>query len=205
MTDEASVPEVPISEGAGGNEGTGVGFVVFEVGKEVERFFDDSSLSTDAQPHAVILMGGPGSGKTFVRKRQYSKGYVLIDAPEIFLSLSRGKFLPFPGTLEEPMNWVGQMVVGRAIEERRNIVTEVIGGDKEVLDTMLHALADRGYKVQVVFIECSLETALERNTNRGKNNISAHYAEWFHFAWILEECTERLKRDRPMRAGEGSA
>ena len=78
-------------------------------------------------------MGGVATGKTTLRKQQYSSGYVLIDAGEIFLSLSRGEFLPFPGPLELAMEAVGRGVTVRALSERHNIVTEIIGGNQQRL------------------------------------------------------------------------
>lgn len=46
-------------------------------------------------------MGGVAAGKTTFRKHRFSTGYVLVDAAEIFLNLSRGEYFPFPGHLEQ--------------------------------------------------------------------------------------------------------
>ena len=35
-----------------------------DIESEVDRHFDDSSLSSGASPHIVILLGGVGVGKT---------------------------------------------------------------------------------------------------------------------------------------------
>ena len=164
----------------------------FNFNEEVDRFFDDRSLTNGAVPDAVILMGGVAAGKTSIRRQNYSHGYVLIDAAEIFISLSQGEYLPFPGPIEEPLNLVGHFVVKRAFEERRNIVTEVIGGVLEKLEELVTALNGAGYKVHVAMVNCSMDAAMERNANRSKDNISAYYAESFHHAWILEACKNSL-------------
>ena len=92
--------------------------------------FDDSSIPKDGQPpSAIIFTGGPGAGKTTIRKQKYSSGYVLIDAADIFISLSKGEFYPFPEAFEEPLNFIGHLVAYRAPSERRNIVIELIGAD----------------------------------------------------------------------------
>jgi Zeta toxin len=82
----------------------------FNINAEVDRLFDGSSLPKDGQPVAVILAGGPAAGKTTLRKGKYSSGYVLIDAADIFLSLSRGEFFPFPEGFEEPIPPLGTIV-----------------------------------------------------------------------------------------------
>ena len=62
----------------------------------VDRLVDDSSFPADGQPFAVIISGDVAAGKTTVRRQEYSSGYLLIDAAEIFLSLSRGEYLDSP-------------------------------------------------------------------------------------------------------------
>jgi hypothetical protein len=62
----------------------------FDVTAECDRYFEDTSVPSTGDPVAVIFMGGVGAGKTTLRKQQYSKGYVLIDAADIFITLSRG-------------------------------------------------------------------------------------------------------------------
>ena len=83
----------------------------FDIGAEVECYFDDSSVPRDEEPRVVILMGGTGSGKTEIRKQQFSRGSVLVDAAEVFLNLSRGEFFPFPDGLEQPSSWQRQHFV----------------------------------------------------------------------------------------------
>lgn len=51
-----------------------------DIGNEVGRLFDDSSLSNGVKPRAIILMGGVAAGKTTLRQSKYSHGFVLIDA-----------------------------------------------------------------------------------------------------------------------------
>ena len=44
----------------------------FNINAEVDRLFDDSSLSKDGQPLAVLIGGGVAAGKTTIRKQKYS-------------------------------------------------------------------------------------------------------------------------------------
>lgn len=98
-----------------------------DVPAEVDRHFDDSSRSNDDEPIAVVISGGIAAGKTTLRKQKYATGYVLVDAVDIFLSLSRGECFDFPEAFQQPMDLIGRLVAQRAVAERRNIVTEIVG------------------------------------------------------------------------------
>jgi chloramphenicol 3-O-phosphotransferase len=167
----------------------------FDVAAEIDRLFDDSSIPADGQPTAVILMGGPGAGKTTIRKQKYSSGYVIIDAADIFLSLSCGELFPFPEALQEPMELVGRLVTHRALSERRNIVTEIIGAEVEQTHQLVDALKSIDYQVQLAAITCDIQEGMRRNMSRGDDNISAYCAEPFQRAWIIDTCNE-LANDR---------
>jgi predicted ATPase len=157
----------------------------FDVGAEVGRYFDDSSLSDGAGPRVVILMGGPAAGKTTVRKQRYSTGYVLVDAAEIFLSLSRGEYIDFPGPFDRMLELIGRPVARRAVSERRHIVTELIGADREPTEQLIEAMRAVGYLVSVQGITCDIEEARHRNLARG-GDISCYYAEPYQRRWLLE-------------------
>lgn len=160
----------------------------YNLGSEVDRLFDDSSLVATERPKAVILMGGVASGKTTIRRQRFSKGFVLIDAAEIFHHLTpAGQSLDFPQALQEPLEIIGSMVARKAIKERRNIVTEIIGDEVDPTMELLSALKDSGYDIEPVGVTCSVEQALERNANRG-DNISAYYAGPFQQRWIVQAC-----------------
>ena len=172
----------------------------FNLSGEVGRYFDDSSLSNGEQPKIVILTGGPGAGKTTVRKQSLSQGYVLVDAAEIFVRLSRGECFPFPGPLEEPMNIVGNLVAQRAISERRHIVTELIGADHRTLMELIQTMTTAGYKIEVRYIHCGIEAAVSRNLSRGDDNISSYYAEPYQRRWLIEAAQSALNSQPPRDA-----
>jgi hypothetical protein len=121
-----------------------------------------------------------------IRRQKYSKGYVLIDAAEIFLSLSNGEYFEFGEAFEEPLEIIGSLITRRAIKEKRNVVTEIIGASSEDNRALIEAITAVGYKGEFVFIYCELEDAIKRNLNRGEDNISAHYTEPYHLRWILQ-------------------
>ena len=143
-------------------------------------------MSRGEEPRIVILMGGSAAGKTTLRKRRFATGYVLVDAAEIFLSLSRGEFFPFPDAFDEPMNIIGGLVACRATSERRHIVTELIGADYEPTKALVGAMRAIGYIVSAETVTCDLEEARRRNLARGDDSISCYYAEPYQRRWLIE-------------------
>lgn len=157
-----------------------------DLNAEIDRYFTPDSVSVDGQPSLVLVMGGPASGKTTLRRQQYASGYVLVDAAEIFISLSRGGYYDFPDAFLEPMDLIGRLVASRAISERRNIVTEIIGSDFDETTELIEAMRSVGYKIEAVGVTCEVEEAMRRNLSRGEDNISSYYAEPFQRQWLID-------------------
>lgn len=153
---------------------------------EIDRYFTPDSVPVDGQPSLVLIMGGPAAVKTTLRRQQYASGYVLVDAAEIFISLSRGGYYDFPDAFLEPMDLIGRLVANRAISERRNIVTEIIGSDFDETTELIEALRSVGYKIEAVGVTCDVEEAMRRNLSRGEDNISSYYAEPFQRKWLID-------------------
>ena len=160
--------------------------IYFDINEEVEKYFDDSSIPGSSPPEFVLLCGGVCSGKTTIRKQKYSHGYVLIDAAEIFLSLSRGEYYDFGAAFKEPLEMIGSYVAWKAVSERRNIVTEMICASQENMKALIEAVKSVGYKIEIVYVQCEMEVAWKRNLERGDDNISAIYTEPYHQRWILK-------------------
>jgi hypothetical protein len=160
-----------------------------DIGSEVDRLFDDSSLAHDGKPRAVILMGGVAAGKTTLRLRNYSQGFVLIDAAEMFHHLSDDPLLDFPNALLGQLELIGPLATQRAVSEKRNIVTEIVGAESEPTEELISALRAAGYYVEVVAVTCDLDESIRRSENRG-NNISAYYAEPFQRRWLADACRQ---------------
>lgn len=159
--------------------------VQFDINDEINRYFDDSSIVSAGQPEIVIVMGGVAVGKTTIRKQHFATGYVVVDSVEIFLSLCRGEHFDFPGPIEELMEIVGGLVAKRAITERRNIVTEIVGSDYESTKELIDAMNLAGYLVNGQMVECDPEAAMKRNLNRGDDCVSAYYAEKYQHKWLV--------------------
>lgn len=160
--------------------------IKIDIEAEVESYFDASSESHGRTPEFAIVMGGPAVGKTTLRKQKFAKGYVLVDAADIFIRLSEGQSLDFPDDLEQPMEVVGTLIASRAVAERRCIVTELIGADYEATVELIEAMRSIGYEISVTGVNCDVEEAQRRNLARGDDNISCYFAEEFQRKWLIQ-------------------
>jgi hypothetical protein len=160
-------------------------FFQVDLAAEVERFFDDSSLPGSEPPRFVLLLGGVSSGKTWTRRRRYQRGFVIVDAAEIFISLSRGGYYDFPDGLAEPLEAIGALVAQRATSERRSIVTEMLATERERFESVFRAMVAAGYQAEVVWIDCDPMEGARRNASRGDLDISSAFCQDFHRRWLL--------------------
>lgn len=159
--------------------------MTFNVAQEVERFFDDSSLADGTMPVFKVFMGAGATGKTTLRRTQCPAGYVVVDAAEVFLNLSRGGVYDFPSFLAEPMNVVGSIVARYALIERRHIATEFLTGSEDAVKGLFDAVTSLGYRIDVQMLTCDPEEAERRNQARGVDCISAYFAQEHHWAWLV--------------------
>ncbi len=167
----------------------------FNVDDEVNRYIDELSIPKKMPPVAVVIMGGLAAGKTTLRKHEFAKGYVLVDAADIFVNLCNDEILPFPGDLQQSMNLVGLSLAKRVVCERRNLVTEILGTEYESTKQLITALKRAGYCVNAAHVKCDIEEAVRRNADRSRGEISSVYSESFNRSWLIEACNEFAESD----------
>ena len=143
-----------------------------------------SSARPTSEPTFIIILGPVCSGKTTLRRQKYDHGSVLVDAAQLFIDLG-GIDLDFPSSLEEPMEIIGAMVARIAVSEHMNIVTEVLGAKFEPVQELINAMRAAGYLIEIEGLEADLDTCLEREEGRTKDNISSYYAEQYQIRWLL--------------------
>lgn len=156
-----------------------------DVTAEVDRWFDDDSRSGKAGPELALVTGGVAVGKSRMRRERFAHGFVTLDAGEIFIHLSRGRYIAFPDFLEEPMDMIGGLIAAQAVRERRNIVCELIGAEADPLEKLIHTYRALGYYISMAGMTVDLEQSLHWNEARSDDNISAYYTEPFHHRWLL--------------------
>ncbi|HPQ82049.1 MAG TPA: zeta toxin family protein, partial [bacterium] len=115
------------------------------------EFFDDSSFPGPAAPKLVIYMGGVAAGKTTARRLHHAKGYVAVEASDIYAKILAKERVPYPDA-ENTVETIGRLVAFKAVNERRNIVTELCAGQTEELKRLIDKMVSIGYEVDIRYM-----------------------------------------------------
>jgi len=128
---------------------------------------------------AFFLAGGPGSGKSFVSKSALGgMGLKVIDSDNAFVSkLKKEKMsLNFAAYNEKEIikrdkirskaKTISGMQLGMALEGRLGIIIDSTARDAEKIEQQAQNLRAIGYDIHMVFVNTTLEVALERNRSR---------------------------------------
>jgi len=128
---------------------------------------------------AFFLAGGPGSGKSFVSKSALSgMGLKVIDSDAAFVSkLKKEKMTLDFATHDEKQiikrdnirsksKQIAGMQLGLALEGRLGIIIDSTARDVEKIQQEAQNLRAIGYDIHMVFVNTTLEVALERNRSR---------------------------------------
>jgi len=128
---------------------------------------------------AFFLAGGPGSGKSYVvRKTTGGTGLQVVnsdDAFERYLEMA-GLSKKMPSSEEEPRDVerarakkVTKARQGGYIEGRLGLIIDGTGKDYDKIAAQSIKLKQLGYDTHMVFVNTSLDTALERNAKRARS------------------------------------
>lgn len=173
---------------------------MLSVEEQVGHAFLNLPDSAESPPTWVLIAGGVAAGKTSVRRDRYSRGFVALDAAEIFLRLCKGRYVDFPppvseSELADALEAIGSAIARRAVRERRNIVTEIIGADLGPAQALIEAIRAADYRCELIAVTCDLGESMRRNIARSESNISAYYTEPYHLRWIHEAVASYSKPD----------
>ena len=128
---------------------------------------------------AIILAGGPGSGKTGIAKALGlgSMGLKVVNSDVWFMHLMKrkGLSLKMPATefeAREAARYAAKAVTDRRLESlinaRLGVIVDSTSGDQKKTTRIINMLKKSGYDVKVVFIETTLEVAKARNAKRAR-------------------------------------
>jgi len=132
---------------------------------------------SEEQPQFVILMGGVGSGKTTVRRQRYNTDYVNFDFGEIFNILKK-EFGTDNSKLTGYTSMASDLILQESLKSKKNIVVEIIGDRKDVIDPVINGMTILGYKASVQFVSCDPAEAYNRHLKAVKEDNS--YFSAFH-------------------------
>ena len=128
---------------------------------------------------AFFLAGGPGSGKTFVTRAAFAgTGLKIVNSDTIFERGLKKANLSFkmPDSEEYFRNIIRQRAkttsgsqLDTYVDGRLGLVVDATGRDKNIIQRQHAMLTTLGYDCYMIFVNTSLDVALERNRNRPRS------------------------------------
>ena len=128
---------------------------------------------------AFFLAGGPGSGKSYVvRKTTGGSGLKIVNSDDAFEKLLKdaGLSLKMPADEAEPRDAVrGKAKAltskskGNYLDGRLGLVIDGTGRDFDKVSKEKRELENLGYDCYMIFVNTSLDVALERNIDRERS------------------------------------
>ena len=127
---------------------------------------------------AFFLAGGPGSGKSYVvRKTTGGMGMKIVNSDDIFEKLldKEGLSKKMPESEKEPRDIVRAKAKrltsakkANYLEGRLGLIIDGTGKDYDKIAGQATKLKQIGYDVHMIFVNTSLDVALERNQKRAR-------------------------------------
>ena len=131
---------------------------------------------------AFFLAGGPGSGKSWVSQKALSgMGLKVINSDNAFtrllgkekLSLKFADHTPKEiekrDKIRDRSKQVAGMQLSLALQGRLGLIIDSTARDTEKVQSEAKRLRELGYDIHMVFVNTSLDVALERNRNRPRS------------------------------------
>ena len=128
---------------------------------------------------AFFLAGGPGSGKSYVvRRTTGGSGLKIVNSDNAFEMLLKraGLSLKMPASEEEPRDVVrsrAKAITSKQkanyIEGRLGLIIDGTGREAEKILYQKRQLEELGYDTYMIFVNTSLDVALQRNAERARS------------------------------------
>jgi predicted ABC-type ATPase len=137
---------------------------------EIDTFIKNRLEKSKNEKIAIVLVGGPGSGKSegkkdVIRKiKKTIKDFVNIDPDEILTTLFENK-----NECRKEVNIINDQSYEMSISQGKNIIFDGTGKDFDWYSAnVLKRLKDSGYKVSLVIVMNNVEIVLERIKKRAE-------------------------------------
>ena len=168
---------------------------------------------------AFFLAGGPGSGKSYVVKRGTGGlGMKIVNSDDVFEKLldKEGLSLKMPESEKEPRDVVRAKAKrltsakkANFIEGRLGLIIDGTGKDYDKIAGQATKLKQLGYDVHMIFVNTSLDVALERNAKRDRtvpesiaikswNDVQRNigkFSQYFRQNFVVVDNNDPLKND----------
>ena len=128
---------------------------------------------------AFFLAGGPGSGKTFVTQSAFAgTGLKIVNSDTLFerglkkanLSLKMPESeAEFRDIIRQRAKSTAGTILDTYMRGRLGLVIDATGRDKNIIQRQHAMLTNIGYDSYMIFVNTSLDVALQRNRNRPRS------------------------------------
>ena len=131
---------------------------------------------------AFFLAGGPGSGKSYVVGRTTAMfGMRIVNSDEVFEKMIKNAGMtmkmdtalgrqqePERDKLRDTAKRVTKLRQANYVEGRLGLIIDGTGKDYDKIEGQMRELQQLGYESHMIFVNTSLDTALERNAKRDR-------------------------------------
>lgn len=122
------------------------------------------TTTQNEKPTATFMMGGPGAGKGYTRKRLFPETKVL-DCDEIKKTLPGYDPKNPMATHEESRQILARQFFAQ-LASNESFLYDGTGSNAEKYVRLIKQAKEAGFETQIVYVTCPLATALERNEKR---------------------------------------
>ena len=144
----------------------------------IAESFIENGVSENS-PRLVIFMGGIGTGKTTLRRKNFATGYVNFDFGEIYIALEKA-FGKKHLRITEYTAVASDIILRESLTKKKNIVIEIIGETEAMISPVIDAMTKEGYKVSIEGLVGDIAECRERHLKATKEDldyISSFYTQ----------------------------
>jgi predicted ABC-type ATPase len=131
---------------------------------------------TKQKPVAIVMMGGPGSGKSSATKGVQKDNFVPVDPDAIKEQLPeyeeavKGKALNAARMVHEESSHIASLIRDAALAQNKNVLLDGVGSKLGAMQNRMQTLNQQGYHVRLLSVHLPLEEGMKRAAERALNN-----------------------------------
>lgn len=156
----------------------------------------------DRMPVAVLVLGGPVSGRTSIIKSlthdallvRVDPGTIATMVPE-YEEAAKKLARNAPSIVQDEATYLAHKLIEEAVKKRKSVAIEAVGLNSDDLSQLLADFREAGYYSIVVFSDISRASALEHHKFRGTRTGTWVTRELFALSKAASSTFEQIKYD----------